>query len=498
MSDTALVWFRRDLRVRDQPTFLAAADAATRALALFVLDPALLDPSGAARRTVLYRSLRELDETLGGRLLVVRGDPADVVPRSRPPSTRGRCTPPPTSGPTGDPRRGREKALAEHGRELVRSGSPYAVAPGRVTKPDGDAVQGVHAVPSGLAAARLAAARRHRRPHPRLARSRRQEGSPRPDPRRRPRRRRAPRRGRGRGAGAVAGVPRRRRRRTTGAPATGPTGPAPRGCRCTSSTARCTRARCSPTSPGAVGVGSRPTHRARLARVLRRRPAPPPRLRAGELRPQVRRAALGPGPAAQEHFDAWGEGRTGFPIVDAGMRQLREKAWMHNRVRMIVRELPGQGPAPALEVGRPALHAAARRRRPGVEPARLAVDGGHRHRRGAVLPGVQPGHAGGEVRPGRRLRAALRPRAARRARQGGAPAVEAAGRAAGGYPAPIVDHEAERVEAFARYEQVKAGVGPDRTFVGAGAYPFGAMARCGRREADRRRCASWSRCWQAE
>ena len=35
-------------------------------------------------------------------------------------------------------------------------------------------------------------------------------------------------------------------------------------------------------------------------------------------------------------FLAWKEGRTGFPIVDAGMRQLRETGWMHNRVRMIV------------------------------------------------------------------------------------------------------------------------------------------------------------------
>lgn len=32
----------------------------------------------------------------------------------------------------------------------------------------------------------------------------------------------------------------------------------------------------------------------------------------------------------------WGEGRTGYPIVDAGMRQLLETGWMHNRVRMIV------------------------------------------------------------------------------------------------------------------------------------------------------------------
>ena len=41
-GQSAVVWFRRDLRVADQPTFLAAADAADSALALFVLDPALL------------------------------------------------------------------------------------------------------------------------------------------------------------------------------------------------------------------------------------------------------------------------------------------------------------------------------------------------------------------------------------------------------------------------------------------------------------------------
>ena len=38
----------------------------------------------------------------------------------------------------------------------------------------------------------------------------------------------------------------------------------------------------------------------------------------------------------EEWFSAWKEGRTGFPIVDAGMRELNETGWMHNRVRMIV------------------------------------------------------------------------------------------------------------------------------------------------------------------
>ena len=38
----------------------------------------------------------------------------------------------------------------------------------------------------------------------------------------------------------------------------------------------------------------------------------------------------------ESHFQAWCEGKTGYPIVDAAMRQLNEIGWMHNRCRMIV------------------------------------------------------------------------------------------------------------------------------------------------------------------
>jgi deoxyribodipyrimidine photo-lyase len=38
----------------------------------------------------------------------------------------------------------------------------------------------------------------------------------------------------------------------------------------------------------------------------------------------------------EQEFQAWCEGMTGYPIVDAGMRQLNTTGWMHNRVRMIV------------------------------------------------------------------------------------------------------------------------------------------------------------------
>ena len=41
-------------------------------------------------------------------------------------------------------------------------------------------------------------------------------------------------------------------------------------------------------------------------------------------------------PNSEKFFEAWCSGQTGYPIVDAGMRQLNQTGWMHNRVRMIV------------------------------------------------------------------------------------------------------------------------------------------------------------------
>ena len=58
-------------------------------------------------------------------------------------------------------------------------------------------------------------------------------------------------------------------------------------------------------------------------------------------RPELAHAAMKPGlddvawRDDPDGFEAWRTGRTGYPIVDAGMRQLAETGWMHNRVRMI-------------------------------------------------------------------------------------------------------------------------------------------------------------------
>ena len=38
----------------------------------------------------------------------------------------------------------------------------------------------------------------------------------------------------------------------------------------------------------------------------------------------------------EEEFEAWKNGKTGFPLIDAAMRQLKIEGWMHNRLRMVV------------------------------------------------------------------------------------------------------------------------------------------------------------------
>jgi deoxyribodipyrimidine photo-lyase len=57
-----------------------------------------------------------------------------------------------------------------------------------------------------------------------------------------------------------------------------------------------------------------------------------PHVRSGSFRPQHDKLAWRNG---EEEFQAWCEGRTGYPIVDAAMRQLAAQGWMHNRSRLI-------------------------------------------------------------------------------------------------------------------------------------------------------------------
>lgn len=85
MADSAgLMWFRRDLRLSDNPAWSAATAEHRRVTALYVLDDRLLAAAGPFRRRQLIADLRALDASLraaGGRLLVRRGDASAVVAR---------------------------------------------------------------------------------------------------------------------------------------------------------------------------------------------------------------------------------------------------------------------------------------------------------------------------------------------------------------------------------------------------------------------------------
>ena len=138
---TTLLWFRRDLRLLDHPALLAAA-ADGDVLPLFVLDDALLAPSGIARTAFLLRSLGALDADLrrhDARLVLRRGRPEEVVPAVAAEVGASAVHVSADFGPYGTARDERVDAALDV--PLVATGSPYAVAPGRVTTKAGGPFQ---------------------------------------------------------------------------------------------------------------------------------------------------------------------------------------------------------------------------------------------------------------------------------------------------------------------------------------------------------------------
>ena len=83
MATTSIAWFRRDLRLHDNPAWAAACDA-EETVALVVLEPALLDAAGPFRRAAFLHGLHRLDRELAaldGRLRVEIGRPEEIVAR---------------------------------------------------------------------------------------------------------------------------------------------------------------------------------------------------------------------------------------------------------------------------------------------------------------------------------------------------------------------------------------------------------------------------------
>ncbi|MDA0285857.1 MAG: deoxyribodipyrimidine photo-lyase, partial [Actinobacteria bacterium] len=135
-SSNSVMWFRRDLRLEDNPALVAASKAGD-VTPLFVLDPMFLQRSGAPRLAFLFRSLRDLNREIGGALVVRVGDPVDVVPKVAKEVNAVEVFAMKDFAPYGQKRDAAvARALEKVGTRLSHVGSPYAVEPGTVRKAD--------------------------------------------------------------------------------------------------------------------------------------------------------------------------------------------------------------------------------------------------------------------------------------------------------------------------------------------------------------------------
>ncbi|MCF2528946.1 cryptochrome/photolyase family protein [Yinghuangia soli] len=338
-----LLWFRRDLRLADNPALHAAAGTGVpgtgdgsgpaSVLPVFVVDPVLWEPAGPSRRAYLVRSLHALDAALrergSGGLVVRRGEPVAELGRLVAETGADEVHAAADFGPYGRARDEEvEQALGEQGVALVRTGSPYAVAPGRVRKQDdtpyrvftpflrawadhgwraplpepkdvvwADGVKssgipaeprsGVPALPTaGEAAARAVWSAYRKKGLQRYAETRDRADLP--------------------GTSHLSVHLR-----------FGEVHP---------------RTLLAEVGPDASTFRAELAWREFYADVLHHHPES-----AREyLNPQLAGMQYDTGQDADALFAAWQAGRTGYPFVDAGMRQLAAEGWMHNRVRMVV------------------------------------------------------------------------------------------------------------------------------------------------------------------
>ena len=127
MSKRSIIWFRRDLRISDHPALLAAISESSEIVPVFILDPKLIKTLGSKRLAYLGQSLSALDESLGNCLQVIAGDPVTVLKDLQKKYDAESVHISAEYEPYGA---ARDKDIEEAGIKLIRTGSPYAVAPG--------------------------------------------------------------------------------------------------------------------------------------------------------------------------------------------------------------------------------------------------------------------------------------------------------------------------------------------------------------------------------
>ena len=333
---TSLLWLRRDLRRGDHPALLAARDAAGDGdlVVAFVVDPRLWGSAGAVRRAWLAATLEATDQAFDGALTLVHGDPRTVVPEL---AQRVGATSVHVSRETTPAGRRRDEAVAEQlrsaGIDWVETGTPYAVGPGLVVNGSGEPYKvftpfsktwRAHGWPEPAPTPRDLPIRHARNDADATAAIR--EALAAPDLPELPEagEEAAMRRWRAFREGALTAYAQDRNRpdldgssrlspylklgvlhpRTLLADLAGEDG------------------------KGARTFESELAWREFYADVLWHHP----RSSWHDLRSALSRMRYD---EPEDAIEAWRQGHTGYPIVDAGMRQLLAQGWMHNRVRMI-------------------------------------------------------------------------------------------------------------------------------------------------------------------
>ncbi len=338
-QSNVLVWFRRDLRINDNLTLSSAIARAKstggKVSCCFVLDSALLRNAGPNRTAFLYRALHSLRAD-GLPLVVVAGRPSEAIPKLAS-ELHADVFVTADNGPYGRKRDQSVVAALGTSAALVEVDSPYLVAPGTVRKGDGTPYK----VFTPFSRVWLSHAE-GQRPNPALAIGPQLFGElsdrgiipAEPD-------------------GASSQLPIASESAAQAAAQRFVTHhlhayDVTRNIPAADSTSRLgaylkygllhprqlladIEAAVQQGSDGARVFRSELCWREFYADVLWHRPDSAHHNYLSNMHIQPDRGAL-----ADQRFAAWCEGRTGYPFIDAGMRQLLAEGWMHNRVRMAV------------------------------------------------------------------------------------------------------------------------------------------------------------------